>query len=80
MQKDDILKKVNGIFIDTLDNEDIVLTYDTTADDVEDWDSLNHIQLVVAVEKQFKIRFTSQEILSWNNVGEMIDCILKKDI
>ncbi len=78
MDKDEILKKVNGIFIDTLDNEDIVLTYNTTANDVEDWDSLSHIQLVVAIEKKFGIRFTSYEILSWSNVGEMIDCIKKK--
>ena len=78
MEKSDILKKVNLVFIDTLDNEDIVLSYETTANDVEDWDSLNHIQLVVAIEKQFKIRFTSHEIQSWKNVGEMIDCILTK--
>jgi len=78
MEKIDILKKVNQVFIDTLDNEDIVLSYETTANDVEDWDSLNHIQLVVAIEKQFKIRFTSHEIQSWKNVGEMIDCILTK--
>eukprot|EP01037_Dinobryon_pediforme_P008328 gene8328-8414_t len=63
----ELLKQVNDIFIDTLDNEDIVLTYDTTANDVEDWDSLNHIQLVVAIEKHFKIRFTSHEIQSWKN-------------
>ena len=80
MEKPEVLKKVNEVFIDTLDDESIVLSYDTTADDVEDWDSLNHIQLVVAIEKQFKIRFTSQEIQSWNNVGEMIDCILKKGV
>jgi acyl carrier protein len=79
MQKDEMLKKVNDIFIDTLDNDDIVLTYETTANDVEDWDSLNHIQLVVAIEKQFKIRFTSQEIQSWSNVGAMLDCIISKN-
>lgn len=79
MQKDEMLKKVNDIFIDTLDNEDIVLTYETTANDVEDWDSLNHIQLVVAIEKQFKIRFTSQEIQNWSNVGAMLDCIISKN-
>jgi acyl carrier protein len=79
MEKSEILKQVNEIFIDVLDNEDIVLTYETTADDVEDWDSLNHIQLVVAIEKHFKIRFTSQEIQRWNNVGEMLDCILTKN-
>jgi len=78
MEKDEMLKKINEIFIDTLDNDDIVLTYETTASDVDDWDSLNHIQLVVAIEKQFKIRFTSQEIQSWKNIGEMLDCMIKK--
>jgi acyl carrier protein len=78
MEKSEILKQVNDIFIDVLDNEDIVLTYETTANDVEDWDSLNHIQLVVAIEKQFDIRFTSHEIQSWNNIGEMIGSISAK--
>jgi acyl carrier protein len=80
MEKSEILEKVNAVFIDVLDNEDIVLTYETTANDVEDWDSLTHIQLVVAIEKQFKIRFTSQEIQSWKDVGEMLDCILAKNV
>jgi acyl carrier protein len=80
MEKSEMLKKVNDIFIDTLDNEDITLTYETTAKDVDDWDSLNHIQLVVAIERYFKIRFTSQEIQSWNNVGEMLDCISAKNV
>lgn len=79
MEKKEVLAKVNEVFIDVLDNEYIVLSYETTANDVEDWDSLNHIQLVVAIEKAFKIRFTSQEIQSWNNVGEMLDCIMKKN-
>jgi acyl carrier protein len=78
MEKGDILKAVNLIFIDTLDDENIILSYETVADDVEEWDSLNHIQLVVAIEKHFKIRFTAREIQSWQNVGEMIDCILTK--
>ena len=78
MKKIETLKKINEIFIDILDNEDIVLTMETTANDIEEWDSLTHIQLVVAIEKFFKIRFTSKEIQSWNNVGEMIDCILTK--
>ena len=72
MTKEEIIKDINNIFIDVLDDEDIVISENTTSDDVDDWDSLNHIHLVVAIEKHFNIRFTSQEIQSWNNVGEMI--------
>jgi acyl carrier protein len=78
MEKSEILKEVNEVFKDVLDNDDLVITYDTTANDVEDWDSLNHIQLVVAIEKKFKIRFSSQEIHSWKNVDELIDSIIAK--
>ena len=78
MTNEENLEKLTGIFHEELDNEEIVLSRETTADDIEEWDSLSHIQLIVAVEKVFKIRFTSSEIQSWNNVGEMIDCILSK--
>ena len=78
MRRNEILKQVNDIFIDTLENEEVVIGESTTANDVEDWDSLTHIQLVVAIEKHFNIRFNSKEIQSWNNVGEMLDCIEKK--
>lgn len=78
MEKNEILAKVQEIFQDVLDNEDIELTFETTAEDIEEWDSLSHIQLIVAIEKRFKIKFTSREILSWKNVGEMIDCIATK--
>jgi acyl carrier protein len=80
MQRNELLKKLTDIFVDTLDNENVILTDETTANDVEDWDSLTHIQLVVAMEKNFKIRFTSKEIQSWNNVGEMVTCILEKGV
>lgn len=78
MERTEILSKVQDIFRDVLDDEDIVLEDNTTAEDVEDWDSLSHIQLIKEIEKLFSIRFTSREILSWNNVGEMIDCIASK--
>jgi acyl carrier protein len=78
MEKIEILTKVQDIFRDLLDNESIFLTSETTADDVDGWDSLVHIQLIVAIEKFFKIKFTSREILTWKNVGEMIDCISLK--
>ena len=78
MEKTQILEEVQEIFRDVLDNEDIVLADETTAEDIEEWDSLSHIQLIVAIEKHFKVKFTSKEILSWKNVGEMIDCIRTK--
>ena len=79
MERSQIITEVNEIFKDVLDNDDLVIDETTTARDVEEWDSLNHIQLVVAIEKHFKLRFTTQEIQNWKNVGEMADCIsLKK--
>ncbi|MFW5514651.1 MAG: acyl carrier protein [Prevotella sp.] len=75
MERSEIFKKVNEIFCDELDNEDIVLNDDTTADYVEEWDSLSHVQLIVAIEKAFGIKFTSNEILSWSNVGQLVDSI-----
>jgi acyl carrier protein len=77
MEYNEILKQVNDIFIDVLDNEDIKLQPSTTANDIDEWDSLNHIQLIVAIEKHFKVRFTSNEINSWNNVGEMCEALQK---
>ncbi|MCR5711608.1 MAG: acyl carrier protein [Prevotella sp.] len=78
MERDDILAKVQEVFRDELEVEDLVLTDETTADDVEEWDSLSHVQLVVALEKAFGIKFTSREILSWDNVGDLVDCIAGK--
>lgn len=74
----DVLEQVNEIFKDILDNDQIVINEETTADDVEEWDSLSHIMLVVAVEKHFKIRFTASEIGGFKNVGEMCQAILRK--
>ena len=69
------LETVNEVFKDVLDNDNIKLERATSAKDVEEWDSLTHIQLIVAIEKKFKVRFKSSEINSWQNVGEMCDAI-----
>lgn len=78
MEKNEILAKLQDIFRDVFDNEDIEITVDTVAEDIEEWDSLAHVQLVKELEKVFSIKLTSTEILSWDNVGEMADAIKKK--
>ena len=60
------------IFRDVLENDDIELSESTVAADVPEWDSLNHIYLVVAIEKQFKIKFTTHQIQSWQCVGDVL--------
>lgn len=75
MTRNDILTQINSIFVDTLDNEDIVLEETTKASDVEEWDSLMHVLLVDAIEKEFNVRFKASEIQNWENVGQIIDSI-----
>lgn len=78
MQKEEIIKAVQDVFIDVLEDDDIVLNYNTTADDIEDWDSLNNILLIVEIEKKFKLKFKLEEIHSFKNVGGMCDYIFNK--
>ncbi len=78
MERQEVFEKLTGIFEDVFDIEDVELTDATSADDIEEWDSLSHIQLIVAVEKAFKTKFTSLEIMKWKNVGELVDSILSK--
>lgn len=77
MDNTEILHKVEAVFRDVLDDEEITLVTTTTANDIEDWDSLTHVELVRAVEKAFDIRFTSVEILAWKNVGEMVESVAR---
>ena len=77
MERQEIFEKLNEVFEDVLDlDETPNLTDETSANDIEEWDSLSHVQLVVAVEKAFKVKFTSAEIMKWQNVGQMVDSIL----
>jgi len=75
MIQQEILCQVQEIFRDILDVEDLELTNATTSTDIDEWDSLSHIQLIVAIEKYFDTKFTSEEILEWQNVGDMIKTI-----
>ncbi len=72
MSREDIKTKLTEIFRDVFDDEDIEISDTTTADDIEEWDSLEHITLIAAVEKAFKMRFTMKEVSSMKNVGEMM--------
>lgn len=78
MEHQTTLQAINHIFKDVLDNDDVVVTETTTSNDIEEWDSLTHIQLIVAIEKYFGLKFTSMEISAWKDVGEMISSIHKK--
>lgn len=78
MTREAILETMHPIFLDVFELDEIELTPATTAQDVDGWDSLTHIQLVVALEKQFHIRFHSSEIQNWENIGAIIDGIQSK--
>lgn len=73
-----VLTDVNAIFNEVLDDEAVKIAATSTATDVPGWDSLAHIQLVVAIEKNFQIRFTAGEIRGFKNVGDMCQSIVSK--
>ena len=73
--REEIFEGLNEVFSDVFD-EEITVTDSTTADDIEDWDSLEHINLIVAVENKFGIKFNIGEVNKMKNVGEMVDIII----
>lgn len=76
MTRESIYEKLNEVFQDVFDDDSITVNAETTADDIEDWDSLEHINLVSAVEKEFGVKFTMAQVVGMKNVGEMVDVIL----
>ena len=78
MNENDIYTKLTNIFQDVFDDESLALTPQMTADDVEDWDSLTHVNLMVAVEKGFGVRFSTREVKNLRNVGDFVSLIGKK--
>jgi acyl carrier protein len=71
-------KKLNEIFQQVFDDDSIEVNPQMTADDVDGWDSLSHINLIIAVEATFNIRFSQKELLSFKNVGDLMNCIDRK--
>lgn len=71
MKKEEILEQVVVIFRRVLKEDSLILNYDTTADDVEKWDSLNHTILMGDIQKHFNVRFKLKEILKFRNVGDI---------
>ena len=74
----EIIEELQEIFREIFDDEELVLSRETTADDIEDWDSLTHMQLIVEIEKKYGIKFTTAEIKKAADVGEFIDIIKGK--
>ncbi|HEY3308897.1 MAG TPA: acyl carrier protein [Desulfuromonadaceae bacterium] len=72
------LEELTPIFRQVFDDNSIALTRNSTADDIDDWDSLTHMNLVIAVELRFKVKFALGELQTLKNVGDMLDMINKK--
>jgi len=74
----DTLTRITPIFRQVFEDDGIVIKRESTADDIDAWDSLSHINLVIAIEMEFNIRFALGELQALKNVGEMVDLIEKK--
>ena len=78
MKRSEVEKKVTDIFREIFDDKTLVINDETTANDIEGWDSLMHINLIASIEEEFNISFDMSDVISFNNVGDMIDAICKK--
>lgn len=78
MNKNEIVKRLTEVFRDVFGDDTIIITEKTTANDIDDWDSIEHINLISAVENEFSMRFKMREVSGMKNVGEMIDIISQR--
>lgn len=78
MSREEVFERLTEVFADVFDDEEIELTDSTTSDDIEDWDSLEHVNLIIAVEQEFGIKFTMGEVTGMKNVGAMVDIIIER--
>lgn len=77
MTRVEVFERLNKVFREVFDDDDIVVGEETTSDDIEDWDSFEHINLVVAVEEEFSFKIPMGKVVTMKNVGEMADIILE---
>ena len=80
MTRNEVFNGVQDIFRDIFDADDLVINNTTNSDEIEDWDSLNHINLVSAIEKEFKIKFALGELMMLKDVGDMIDLMMTQKL
>ena len=78
MSREEIFEKLNEVFRDVFDDEEIEVGEETTAADIDGWDSLEHINLIAAVEQEFGVKFTMGQVVTMKNVGEMARLIEEK--
>jgi acyl carrier protein len=74
----ELMERLNEIFCEVFDDEDIVIAPELTANDIDGWDSLSHVNLIVTIESRFDIRFTQKELLTFKNIGDLLNCIAGK--
>ncbi len=77
MTREEVYTRLTSVFRDVFDDETIELTDETTSEDIEDWDSFEHINLVVAVEEEFSFKIPMGKVVTMKNVGEMVDIIME---
>tara|TARA_B100000678_G_C17742720_1_gene315405 strand:+ start:170 stop:415 length:246 start_codon:yes stop_codon:yes gene_type:complete len=80
MTRNEVFSAVQDIFRDIFDVDDLVICNTTNSDEIEDWDSLNHINLVSAIEKEFKIKFALGELMTLKDVGAMVDLMMTEKL
>lgn len=78
MDREQIFETLNEIFRDVFDDKSITVGEDTTADDIDGWDSLTHITLLATIEDEFDIKFDMKDVIKLKNVGEMADLIIEQ--
>lgn len=76
MTREEVYEKLNEVFQEEFEDEELTVSDNTTSDDIDDWDSLEHVNLVSAVEEKFGNKFSMAQVREMKNVGDMVDAIM----